>query len=84
MSDALVITADDIRQLSSARFAGEAVLVIAAGEPRVMPARRVEYSDVECIVITASDVHTYCGGELDDALAERLAADLTRELADEG
>lgn len=77
------ITADDIRKVNEAQFGDEAVLVIVNGETDVMPSSTAnEDGDVERIVTTATDVHVYCDGDLNDALATQLAADLTRDLAE--
>lgn len=73
------ITPTDILELYTADFgAREAALVHADGEVQVWPHTTAIDHDVE-IITTAGDVWEYCDGELDDALAAQLAADLTAE-----
>lgn len=77
--NAIEITADHILELHTAGFGTkEAALVHADGEVQVWPHTTAIDRDVE-IITTAGDVWEYCDGELDDALAAQLAADLTAE-----
>lgn len=77
--NAIEITADHILELHNTGFGTrEAALVHANGEVQVWPHTTAIDHDVE-IITTAGDVWEYCDGELDDALAAQLAADLTAE-----
>lgn len=80
-AEATIITPDHIRELHTADFGSEeAVLALVDDEPQVWT--RITAADHGARVLTtAADVWEYCGGDLDDALAEQLAADLSAEIA---
>lgn len=80
---AITITADHIRELAEARFTGMAVLAYdpaLEGEIVVLPKSTADARGAR-IIYDADRLTDYTGGDLDDALAARLAADLTAELA---
>lgn len=73
------VTAEHIWELHTADFGNHlAVLVAVEGDPEVWASVTAERYDVP-VITTATAVHDYCDGELDDVLAEQFAATLNKE-----
>lgn len=80
------ITGDHIRtlaELHDAVVSGAAIGLTTTDEVIVAPQVTLDEDDrVTRIVLTGGELADYCGGELDDLLAEQLAEDLTAGLAE--
>lgn len=78
--EAATITADHVHALADARFGDMAVLALDTdGAIEVFPASTATERGAR-VLYDADRLEDYTGGELDDELAARLAADLTAEL----